>query len=1119
MQMKKIFQIQIFIVLFFAELFFSCNTKNKQPALFELMQNTGINFENDVTDTKEENSFQFRNFYNGGGVALGDLNNDGLPDVVLTSNLGSNKIYINKGNFKFEDITATSGFTQNGQWSTGVSFVDINNDGWLDIYVCNSGHMNNGHRKNQLYINNHNNTFTESAAAYGLDHSGYCTQAVFFDYDGDGDLDCFIIDNCPIPFGTLNYANMRDSSEAAWNVPDNLKGSGNHLLRNDNGHFIEVTKQAGIHTSLLSFGLGVSVGDINGDGYPDIYVGNDFLERDYLYINQKNGTFKDELEDWAQHISMSSMGTDIADMNNDGYPDIYTTDMFPQDDYRLKTTGTFDNVDLYRSKIKAGFYHQYVRNCLQLNNRNKTILDIANYGGIAATDWSWGLVLFDADNDGYNDIYVCNGINRDLSNLDFLDFFSNNIFKQYVQEGKKDKIVDEVLKKIPKTPLLNKVYRNLGNLKFQDIGEAWGFTQPSFSNSVAYADLDGDGDLDLIVNNENQPAFVYKNNARETNKNNYIAINAKGNGKNTFAIGTTIKIFKDSQILSREIQPVRGFQSSVDYKQIIGLGSSTQIDSMIIIWPDHSFIKYDHPAVNKLYTFQQEPSRNIYSFDQNISSPLFSAVQSNFIKHTEDDHVDFYAEFNIPKMLSREGPKSAVGDVNGDGLDDIYIGGATNQAGQLYLQNKDGSFTKKQEKIFDEFANLEDVAVLFFDCDGDGDLDLFIGAGGNAAAMNSRELQHRLYKNDGKGNFTLDAEAFPINNTNIAVAIANDVDGDGDLDLFVGSRSVPQVYGADPQSHFYFNNGHGRFTEMAKDKMGALANIGMVTDAVWANVSGDEQKELIVVGEWMTPRIFVFKKDHFEELSTNMNNMFGWWRSVIASDVNGDGKTDLILGNVGDNFYLRPDEHHPVKLWVSDFDQNNTIDKIITHTENGKDMPVFLKHDLEAQLPILKKQNLLHEGFAKKSIQELFTAQQLNNALVKQFNYTQSVVAINQGNGKFIIQPLPAEVQWSCVNAGMATDINGDGKIDLILGGNDFELVPQFGRLDASVGHVLMNNGKGKFEEVETKKSGINERGEIKDIKPVSINHQPYILILQNDSKPILYKLNDLKTNHSSLKN
>ncbi len=1111
---------QVLVLIACANLFIACHQTKKTETLFQLMEadSTGINFQNNVSDTKDENSFQFRNFYNGGGVALGDINNDGLPDVVLTSNLGSNRIYINKGNFKFDDITATSGFQQNNQWSTGVTFVDINNDGWLDIYICSSGHVGTNNRLNQLYINNHNNTFTEAAKQYGLDHSGYSTQAVFFDYDLDGDLDCFIIDNSPIPFGTLNYQGMRDSALSAWKVPEQYKGGGNHLFKNTNNHFEEVTQKAGIHTSLLSFGLGISVADINGDGYPDIYVGNDFLERDYLYINQKNGTFKDELEKYMQHISMSSMGTDIADINNDGYPDIYTTDMLPADDYRLKTTGTFDNVDLYRSKIKAGFYNQYVRNCLQLNNKNGQFLDIANYSGVAATDWSWGLVLFDADNDGFNDIYVCNGINRDLSNLDFLDFFSNDLYRKMLLTGTRENIADSLIKKIPQTPLLNKVYRNSGNLKFEDVGKKWGFTKPSFSNTVAYADLDNDGDLDMIVNNENQPAFVYKNNSRQLpDKNNYIAVSLKGNGSNGFAIGSKIKIYQGQQILYREVEPVRGFQSSVEYKQTIGLGKFTAIDSMIITWPDLSSITYKNPSINKLYNIQEVIPKNS-SISKEIvtnSSTIFHPIKSNFDKHNEDDYVDFYTEQNIPKMLSREGPKATVGDVNGDGLDDVFIGGATNQAGQLYLQNGNGTFTKKPEKVFEQFANFEDIATLFFDVDGDGDLDLFIGAGGNVATINSRELQHRLYKNDGKGNFSLDIGAFPINDANVAIAVPYDFDNDGDLDLFVGSRSVPQVYGANPVSHIYVNDGKGYFADLEKEKIGTIATIGMVTDAMWADVSGDKAKELIIVGEWMVPHIFSCKNQQFTEVKTNMDNLFGWWRDVIATDVNGDGKTDLVLGNIGDNFYLHPDYKNPVKLWVKDFDQNGTVDKIMTQMVEGKDMTVFLKHEMEAQLPILKKQNLLHEAFAKKSIQELFLEKILRGALVKQFNYTSSIVAINQGNGQFLIEKLPAMVQLSSVNAGVANDVNNDGFMDLVLGGNDFDLVPQFGRLDANMCTVLLNNGHGKFENVETRFAGISESAEIKDIKKIIVNKRECLLILQNNEYPVLYELG----NRSKLNN
>ena len=1072
------------------------------------MENTGISFNNKVTDNQVENSFYFRNYYNGGGVAIGDINNDGLADVILTSNMADNKLYLNKGNFKFEDITPGSGMKQDSMWSTGVVLGDINNDGWLDIYICNSGHMTNGNRRNKLYINNHNLTFTESAAQYGLDISAYSTQVSFFDYDGDGDLDCFMINNSPMPVNTLNNSNRRDLPDAQWLVPDFLKGGGDHLYRNDNGHFTEVTQQAGIHGSLISFGLGASVSDLNGDGYPDIYVANDSYERDYLYINQRNGTFKDELEQSMQHTSFSSMGADIADINNDGYPDIFTTDMLPQDDYRLKTLGAFDNIDLYRSKLKSGFYHQYMKNCLQLNNKDGTYSDIGNYSGVSATDWSWGALFFDADNDGYNDIYVCNGVNKDVTNLDFMDFFANDITQKMIVTGKKES-VDKVLENIPVNPMVNKAFRNMGNLKFADMGASWGFTQPSFSNGAAYGDLDNDGDLDLIVNNENGPAFIYKNNSREVNKNNYIGIFLKGMDKNTFAIGSKINVYEGDQVFSREIMPSRGFQSSVDYKQIIGLGSRTKIDSMVIMWPNRTTSTFYNPPIDTVLVIQQNDHSipGSYIKKDSTTQHLLTLVKSNFDKHIEYDNVDFYYERNIPEMLSREGPKIAIGDVNGDGLEDIYIGGTQGHPGQIYLQTSSGEFIKKEEPGFAQFADFEDEAVLFFDADHDGDLDLFIGPGGNNKSPDNRTLQNRLFKNDGKGNFTIDVAAFPLNNVNIGIAAAYDFNHDGYPDLFVGGRSVPREYGASPSSYIYLNDGNGHFKDIAAAKNPDIAHIGMVTGAVWADVTGDTSKELIITGEWMATHIYSYNGDHFVEVKTNLANLFGWWQTVSAADLNGDGKMDLILGNIGDNFYLHPDSSHPVKLWINDFNQNGTLDKVLTYSIDGKDKPVFLKKELTEQFPGLKKQNLKHKDYAGKAIQDLFKKELLARAAVKIFNYCSSIIAINDGKGNFIIQKLPTRIQLSSLNSVCVTDINNDNKMDLILGGNNFNFPPQFGRLDASYGNVLINKGNLNFEWVEPSKSGISLFGEIRDIKQITRQDKRYILIAQNDQAPVLYQL------------
>jgi hypothetical protein len=1106
-------KLSVFITFTLTVFLLSCthNSQEKKMTLFQLQTGTGIDFNNVVVDQEYDNSFLFRNFYNGGGVALGDINNDGLCDVLLTSNMGENKLYLNKGNWKFEDITARSGMQQDSMWSTGAMMADINGDGWLDIYICNSGHMKNGHRKNKLYISNHDLSFTESADKYGLGISAYTTQVSIFDYDLDGDLDCFMIDNSPMPVNTLGYTNRRDLPAKEWPVADFVKDGGDHLYRNDNGFFKEVTQEAGIHGTLMSFGLGVSVGDINNDGYPDVYVANDSYERDYLYINQKNGTFSDMLEECMNQTSFSSMGADIGDINNDGNAEIFTTDMLPEDDYRLKTLGAFDNIDQFRNKLNVGFYYQYMKNCLHLNNGNNTFSEIANFSGVSATDWSWGALIFDADNDGWNDIFVCNGVNRDVTNLDFMEFFANDVIKKMVLTGKKDK-VNEVLEHIPKNPMLNKAFRNTGNLRFVDSGVSWGFTQPSFSNGAAWGDLDNDGDLDLVINNINQQAFIYRNNTQELNGNHYLGVKLQGDSLNTFAIGSRIALYAGQQVLTRELIPSRGFQSSMDYKQIFGLGKSITVDSMVITWPDRSVTTVMQPAPDSVYTITKAGSaRQSPNHHPDASSAFFTLLPSSFEKHVEDDNRDFNYERNLPEMLSREGPKAAVGDVNGDGMEDVFIGGTKDHPGQLYLQLKSGGFEKKAVRDFLQFISFEDDAVLFFDCDGDGDLDLFIGPGGNNNPPYSREVQLRLFKNDGKGNFTLEPKAFPQNGANIGIAVANDFDGDGDLDLFVGGKNVPREYGLTPTSYLFVNDGKGGFTDMAATKNKDIASIGMVTGAVWADINGDEKKELIIAGKWMAPRIFSYNGDHFTEINSALKNLSGWWQTIEAADVNGDHKTDLILGNIGDNFYLHPDKDHVVKLWINDFNRNGVKDKILTRNFENRDVPVFLKHEVQDQVPSIKKENLKHSDFAKRSIQELFPAELLNKSLVRQINYCKSIVAINDGKGNFTVRELPSKAQLSVINAIYCFDINKDGLPDLVTGGNNSGYLPQFGKLDASYGDVFLNDGKGGFTWLPSNRTGVLVHGQVRDIAMVKGNDKAFLLFLRNNDVPVLYQFQEQK--------
>ena len=1088
---------------------FAACTETKEDTIFTIATDTNIQFRNTLTESESFNVFKYRNFYNGGGVATGDLNNDGLPEVFFTANQGTNKLYLNKGDLKFEDITEKAGITYNNEWSTGVVFVDINADGWLDIYVCNAGNMlNKALRKNKLYINNKDLTFTEQAAKYNLDNDGYSTHASFFDYDLDGDLDCFLVNNSPIPVNTLNYANMRNIPEAEAPYAEFLKGGGDHLFRNDNGVYKEVTKEAGIYGSIISFGLGVTVGDINLDGYPDVYVSNDFFEKDYLYINQRNGTFKDEIENRTQHISFSSMGADLQDINNDGKPDIFTTDMLPGDDYRLKTNTSFEGYDTYKLKQDQGFYNQFTQNALQVNNGDGKFMETGFYSGVAASDWSWGALMFDVDNDGYSDIIVCNGIYRDVTDQDFIDFFANDVVNQMVMKGKKEE-VNNVIDKMPSVPIPNKAFKNEGNLRFTDAGKKWGLDLPTFSNGASYADLDNDGDLDLIINNVNQDALVYRNNSRNDTSYEYLAVQLKFQHQNPFAVGSTIKVFAGDQVITRELIPSKGFQSSVEYKQTIGLGAR-HADSIQVLWPNKKLTTVINPAVKEIITIQYDSStarNNAFDYEK-PQSPLLSPVQTTFESHKEDEHVDFYQERNIPFMLSKQGPKTAVADVNGDGLEDVFIGGAVGQASQLYLQTAKG-FVKKNTPDFDRFTFNDVTAAFFFDADQDGDLDLFVGGGGNFAPASSEKYQHQLYLNDGKANFTLQSGSFPISHTNTGVAISLDYDQDGKQDIFIGSRSEPQNYGVSPRSFLFHNEGGGRFADVTEKVAPFLTSLGMITGATWVDLNADKKQELLIVGEWMSPKVYSFSNGQFKAQNSGLEDALGWWQSVTVGDLNGDGFPDLVLGNLGQNFYLRPDLNNPVKLWIKDFDQNGTVDKIFSHTLNGKEVPVFMKKEITDQIPSLKKTNLKHAEYADKTIQQVFN-DGLKGAATLVVNNAANSIAINDGKGGFKLQSLPYMAQLSSIEAAVITDINQDGKNDIVVAGNFFDLLPQFCSIDASYGQVLINKGTNSFETLSCLASGLTVQGQVRDMAILNQKNKKGLLFIRNNDTPLYYHINTI---------
>lgn len=1097
--------LRIIIVVIY---FIGCKNAEKKDALFISLNSevTGINFENNVSNQYDFNIFGYRNFYNGGGVAIGDINNDGFQDILFTSNMGENKLYLNQGNFIFKDITSTAGVADKNKWSTGAAMVDINNDGWIDIYICNAGVRMGSDTKNTLYINNGDQTFTESAAAYGLDDDGYTTHAAFFDYDQDGDLDVYILNNSFIPVNTLNYSNKRDLRAKDWPVKDFLKGGGDKLLRNDDGKFMDVSEKAGIYGSLIGFGLGVTVGDVNGDYLPDIYVSNDFFERDYLYINKGDGTFSEELESRMGHISMSSMGADMADINNDGCPEIFVTDMLPYSEQRLKTTSSFDNINVKNLMVNNGFYHQYMQNSLQLNDCKGKFKEIAYHSGVAASDWSWGALMFDADQDMLTDIYVCNGIYHDVTDQDFIDFFANEIIQNMVLTGAKEQL-DSVINKMPSKAIQNMAFKNKGDMTFDAVSDDWGLKELTFSNGAAYADLDNDGDQDLIVNNVNQKALVYQNNSRELTKNNFIGLKLEAEKPNINAIGTVAQVYAGGKLMRREHIPNRGFQSSMDMRLNFGLGQTTKVDSIVLVWPDRTQRTIFHPKINTYHTIIKSEGKNIGVPVKKRQSQIFSEIKVELEKHSEEDFIDFYYERNTPVMLSKEGPKMAVGDVNKDGFEDLYICGAAGQEGQFYLGSAKG-FIRNKLPIFKQFADWEDTEALFFDANGDGNLDLFVGSGGNNGPPGTIEMQDRLYINNGNGNFEMDYKALPLNGMNTSKALAFDYDKDGDMDLFVASRSYPGEYGMDPQNFMYENLGPGKFQEVLLSSKSDLAFVGMITDAAWVNVEGNEVPELVVIGEWMAPRIFSYNGSKFIEVETNLKTYNGWWQSITPLDIDKDGDQDLILGNIGNNGYLQNEKTLPLKLYIKDFDGNGMPEKILTRTINDKDMSVVMKREMVEQLSFLKKKNLKHHDYANKDINELL-GNTIDKALVKSINYVKSYIAVNQGKGVFDLKELPMEVQLSSANDVMVSDVNSDTYPDLIIVGNKEGFQAQFGQLDCNPGLVLLNDKKGGFISESNFLTGLFITGVAKQILNVKQKDKEIFIVARNNDKPYVFIKNE----------
>jgi enediyne biosynthesis protein E4 len=1083
--------------LLFSLVFTSC--KNKSTLFTSLPSSqTNITFTNMLEKHKLFSILYYLYYYNGAGVATGDINNDGLTDIYFTANnKGGNKLYLNKGKFEFEDITDKAGVAGISDWATGATMADVNGDGLLDIYVSTvSGKYDlKGH--NELYINNGNNTFSEKSEQYGLNTSCFTTQSAFFDYDHDGDLDCYILNQSHHP-----HANIVDTS----NRRNYDTASGDRLYRNDGPltpggtpHFTEVSKEAGIYQSNLGYGLGLGIGDINNDGWDDIYIGNDFHENDYYYVNNGNGTFTESGAQHFRHYSRFSMGNDIADYNNDGQLDIITVDMLPPDEKTLKTYGSDENPDIYKVKLELrGYQNQYSKNCLQRNNGNGTSFsETGLQSGVSATDWSWSPLFADFDNDGNKDLFISSGIVRRPVDLDFIRFADKQKAKGMDATDKYD---DETIAAMPDGSSHPFLFKGDGKMSFKDVSDIWGTQKlKGCSNGASYADLDNDGNLDIVINCVNAPALILKNNSP---KRNYVSLSFKGDSMNTAGVGAKAWVFAGNKMQYQQLMPVRGFMSSSSTQLHFGLDTLTHIDSILIVWPNQKYQLIKDPAINKNLVVNKKDAGINFVYNE-FFPPAKEELQDVTAQvnctwsHKENDYVDYNTQYLIPHELSTRGPKIAVADVNKDGLDDFYACGAKLQPGVLMIQQPDGTFKASDTAQFNKFAVAEEVDATFFDANGDGYPDLFVLTGGNEIPVNELALLDRLYLNDGKGHFTLSTDPMSVVFENKSCVATADVDNDGDQDIFVGNLASPVKYGMPTTSYLYLNDGKAHFTK-AGDNIIPLYLLGMVTSATFLDIDNDGWKDLIVTGEWMPVKVFKNNKGKFTE--TDIAHSTGLWQTLYATDVNGDGFTDILAGNWGWNNKFRAGKNGPLKLYVKDFDNNGSTEQILAYTIDGKEYPFLAKDELERSLPVLKKYYLKYSDVAGKTVQYMFYD------LFKDYKELEaetlsSSCFINDGKGNFTRVDLPAELQLAPV---MAFGPFSSGNTNSYMGvGNFYGVIPYEGRYDALLPTSFsFDKSSGKFS---NQYSIPSYNGESRDIKWLNTTGGDKLLVIANNNKPLRF--------------